>query len=172
MGVLVSLLESNGGEIQGRTTIQKLAYFVHCRFPELDIPDYAPYYYGPFSAGLGQKLARLVSFGFVNETRLVGGYLGYAYALNVDGRKMSSNAKTRHGKEFANIRELVSECKQECDLDIPVLSAAAKIHYLADKEGSMTLDEAVRHAKGLKWIIKEENATRGEALLRKLRLVN
>ena len=171
MGVLVSLLKSNGGEIRGRTAIQKLAYFAHCKFPDLAIPKYAPYYYGPFSAGLGQMLARLVSLGFVNETRIVGGYVGYAYALNDDGEKLSDNARNKHEQEFADIRKLVSDCKQECELDIPVLSAASKIHYLVNKDGPMELDEAVKHAKGLKWIIREENATKGEVLLRKLGLV-
>lgn len=170
--VLLSLLKANGGEIRGRTAIQKLAYFAHCKFPGFDIPQYAPYYYGPFSAGLGQMLAKLVSFGFVNENKIVGEHAGYAYALNADGEKMSDDAAREHEQEFADMSKLVSVCKRECDLDIPILSAASKIHYLIEARGSMSLLQAIKHAEGLQWIIKADNAAKGADLLKKLGLAS
>lgn len=170
-GVLASLLKSNGGEIRGRTAIQKLAYFAHCKFPNLDVPPYTPHYYGPFSAGLGQVLANLVSLGFVNENRVAGGYVGYAYALNQDGQRLSEDAQNENPKDFDDISRTVSVCNDHCGLDIPVLSAASKIHYLITEGGKMTLKEAIEYAEELQWIIKTENAQKGEALLRKLNLV-
>lgn len=170
--VLFSILKSNNGEVRGRTAVQKLAYLAHCTNPELHVPQYEPYYYGPFSAELGQMLAELVDYGFVNEKRLVDGHLGYAYTLTREGERMSDEVATTHKREFDSVSKLVSDCKSECGLDIPVLSAASKIHYLVKTKGAMNLSEAINHAANLKWIIKEENATKGAALLKKLKLVD
>lgn len=170
-GVLASLLKSNGGEIRGRTTIQKLAYFAHCKFPDLDVPPYTPHYYGPFSAGLGQVLANLASLGFVNENVVAGGYAGYAYALSRDGQRLSDDAQNENPKDFDDISRTVSVCKDHCGLDIPVLSAASKIHHLINAGEKMTLKEARAYAEELQWIAKTGNAQKGEFLLRKLNLV-
>lgn len=166
--VLVSILWFDRWGIRGRTAVQKLAYFASCKFSGIDVPQYEPGYFGPHSAGLEQMLARLMSFGFVNENLVAGGYARYAYALSEDGLKMHDDAKSRHEKEFADMRKLVSDCKQECDLDIPVMSAASKIHYMVEKDG-MATDDAARYVRGLKWITDDQDA-RGIRLLSKLGL--
>ena len=165
--VLVSILRFDRWGILGRTAVQKLAYFASCKFSGLVVPPYEPGYFGPHSAGLEQMLARLMSFGFVNENLVVGGYARYAYALNKDGLQMSDNARNKHADEFTGILQLVSDCKHECNLDIPVMSAASKIHYMV-KEG-MTMDDAARYVRGLQWITDDQDA-RGIRLLSKLGL--
>lgn len=164
--VLLWILKSNNGQVRGRTAVQKLAYLAHCKDPQLCVPKYEPYYYGPTSAGLGQMLAKLVSFGFVSETKIVGEYAGYAYALTPDGEQMSEEPAKLHKKE--SVSGLVSDCALECGLDILVLSAASKTHYM-QAEG-MSLSEATEYTRRLRWIMREENASRGARLLQKLNL--
>ena len=167
--VLLWILKSNDGQVRGRTAVQKLAYLAHCKDPQLRVPEYEPYYYGPTSAGLGQMLAKLVSFGFVSETKIVGEYAGYAYALTHDGEQMLEEPAKLHTTEYDSVSRLVSDCALECGLDILVLSAASKIRYLQAEE-KMSLPEATDYTKRLKWIMREENASRGARLLQKLNL--
>ena len=131
--------------------------------------EYEPCYHGPTSAGLGRMLAELLDWGLVSEGRIAEECPGYAYALTRDGERTSAEAESLHKKEFDIVSKVVSDCRSACCLDMTVLSAASKVHRLA-KTGRMTLPGAVRHVGRLGWILREENAARGAALLQKLGL--
>ncbi len=174
--VIESILDANGGEIRGRTAIQKLVYLAHHTIPELEIPQYRPYYYGPFSSELGLALEKLVSYSFVSETKIPGTLNeGYNYGLTSDGQKVIDGVKNEKKEEYNKIKMLVETCKNFCGLRIAPLSYASKIFYMLDAQSDdsekLTVDDAVKNAKKLKWKVSPNNVEDGTKLLEKLGLV-
>ncbi len=174
--VIESILDANGGEIKGRTTIQKLVYLAQNTIPQLEIPSYKPHYYGPFSSELGIALEKLVSYSFVTETKIPGTmYEGYIYRLTTDGQKVIDRIKNETKEEYEKIKELVDTCKVFCGLKTTPLSFASKIFYMlyAHKENheKLTIKEAINNAKELGWNVSSDNVEQGAKLLEKLKLV-
>ena len=78
--VIKAILDSDVDAAIGRTAMQKLAYLAMEKISGLDIPDYRPHYYGPYSAELRRALERMVRYSFVNERKIPGlTYEGYRY---------------------------------------------------------------------------------------------
>lgn len=174
--IIESILDANGGEIKGRTAIQKLVYLAQNAIPELESTPYKPHYYGPFSSELGLALEKLVSYSFVTETKVPGTmYGGYNYKLTTDGQKVIDAIKKEKKEEYEEIRDLVNTCKKFCKLKIAPLSFASKIFYMlnahkGDAE-ALTINEAITNAKELGWRVSSDNVEQGAKLLEELKLV-
>lgn len=174
--VIESILDANGGEINGRTAIQKLVYLAQNTIPQLEIPPYKPHYYGPFSSELGLALEKLVSYSFVTETKVPGTmYEGYKYKLTTDGQKVIDSIKKEKKEEYEKIKGLVNTCKEFCELKTAPLSFASKMFYMLDAhkedDEKLTIDEAIKNAKELGWKVSSDNVEQGAKLLEKLNLV-
>ncbi len=63
----VSGSNQNRDEIIGGASIQKLTYFVQQTCSGLELAEFRPYFYGPFSPEVGMALEDLVSYSFVDE---------------------------------------------------------------------------------------------------------
>ena len=57
-----------GGEIKGKTKLQKTIYFMGVMSGSLRDLGYQAHFYGPFSADVADAVGRLKSVGFVHET--------------------------------------------------------------------------------------------------------
>ena len=57
-----------GGEIKGKTKLQKTIYFMGIISGSLRDLGYQAHFYGPFSADVADAVGRLKSVGFVHET--------------------------------------------------------------------------------------------------------
>lgn len=174
--IIESILDANGGEIRGRTAIQKLVYLAHHTIPQLEVPQYKPHYYGPFSSELGLALEKLVSYSFVSETKIPGTMNeGHNYRLTEDGQKVIDAIKNEKKEDYEKIKQLVDTCKEFCDLKIAPLSYASKIFYMLDAQGKdsekLTTKDAVKNAKELGWKVSSDNVEQGAKLLEKLELV-
>jgi len=172
-GILL-LLDAAGGQISGRTTIQKLGYF--STVTGAIRAHYRPHYYGPYSADVAGAIQTLVSYGFIEERVETPGSPGatpdwkrYTYALTEDGRGLIPGLKQEYAQGAEEVEKIVDICKDAANLDSKTLSWAAKIHYIRTREERfMTSDEIREIAWTLNWDLSEEQIQKGMALLKEL----
>lgn len=172
--IVMAMLDSEAG-IQGRTAIQKLAYLAKELHPDLDVPEYKPHYYGPFSPEVGETLSALVSYSFVSETRIMGSrYLGYEYRLTEYGRDAAEDIRKQFRSGYDAIRELVDRCNKSCGLRIHSLSFASKIRFMQTHRlhegGPMTEAYIKERGRDLGWRMTDQDIDGGIKLLRDLDL--
>jgi len=174
--VIESILDSNDGEVRGRTAIQKLVYLSKAVVPELRVPPYRPHYYGPYCSDLSLALEKMVAYSFIEEVKVPGHmYEGYTYRLTIDGLDLVKSIKVNQKKQYDEIKRLVKTCKQFCELRINPLSYAAKIFFMLESlpknERKMSYQEAVNKAERFGWNIIHEDVEHGVQLLETLNLV-
>lgn len=172
--IVMAMLDSEDG-IQGRTAIQKIAYLAKEIHPDLDVPEYKPHYYGPFSSGVGEALSALVSYSFVSETRIMGSrYQGYEYRLTKYGRDAVEDVKKQFRSGYDTIRGLVDICNKSCGLRIHSLSFASKIRFMQthrrQEDGPMTESDIKERGRDLGWKMTSQDIDGGIKLLRDLDL--
>ena len=171
---VMAMLDSENG-IRGRTAIQKLAYLVKEIHPDLDIPEYNPHYYGPFSTVVDEALLELVSYSFVSETTIrEPRYMGYEYQITEHGRSAVEDVKEQFRSGHDAIRELVDRCNKSCGLHIHSLSFASKIRFMqthrSHEDDPMTVESIKERGKDLGWKIVDRDIDDGIKLLRDLGL--
>ena len=168
-----SILDSNAGKIRGRTAIQKLVYLAKEKIPGLDIPEYKPHYYGPYSPGVSLTLEKMTSYSFIQETTVPSTkFEGYSYELTDDGKEIITQVKNEQKEQYNKISEVVKTCKDVCGLDISSLSVASKILFMQkhDVQEKMSNDELKIRAQKLGWDITDEQIDKGIMLLQELKL--
>lgn len=174
--VIECLLDSNDGEINGRTAIQKLVYLSKQTIPNLDLPAYKAHYYGPYSSAVSIALEKLVSYSFVDERRILNfDYETYGYRLTEDGQQIVEQIKTKNKTSYRKLNNLVNTCKEFCGLRSAPLSYASKVFFTLEElpkaKRSQELGNAAEKAKLLGWDISEDDVSVGTQLLEKLKLV-
>ena len=166
-------LEANGGQIRGRTAIQKLIYFETQKIPELSIEPHVAYFYGPFNRQVAQGLETLVHLDVLSETRLRKGN-SYEYTLLDKGIPVTKQLIEDNERIYKKIKNIIQTCREYCGLNPNPLSFAAKTHYMLTKQEckkGMTKKEAVSMAKEFGWNITEDDVKFGTDLLHQLGLV-
>src|SRR5579863_10430213 len=91
------VLNAMGGQIQGRTKLQKTIYFLGILTGNIDELGYRAHYYGPYSDTVAAAVNRLKALGFVEEGSLQTGMVGE------DGFEIARHdfTLTEQGKEIA-----------------------------------------------------------------------
>jgi len=84
------------GTIYGKTFIQKLFYIFKMQVPGLNLFEYIPYNYGPFSKELNQAVNELIEEEFIQEKRKGDCFL---YQITEEGRKEAKKQKCINAKE-------------------------------------------------------------------------
>jgi uncharacterized protein YwgA len=138
--ILILAASENCTNIKGRTTLQKLGYFI---VNKLNIDnDYIHHYYGPFSPMLTMCLSRLISLKLINEEySLTENDRGlYVYSLTERGKKYCEELINNNKESFNTIKKIVENLKKIKGDIIEALSFAAKIHYIENK-AKTNLDE-------------------------------
>lgn len=168
---LLMTVDANGGSLQSRTAIQKLAYFYTQKIDSFT-PKYVPYFYGPFSSEVASALVDLAAFSFVHEIAYSGFHRGYTYELTPNGKRLATKASKNLPDERQEIENTLNTCKQQCNLRPAPLSYAAKCHYilLNDGKAEYTVEDIKQAGAGLCWNISEDDIGTGIALLDKLDL--
>lgn len=145
----------------GRTSLQKVMYFVGRKL-DRDLGHHA-HYYGPFASAVERETASLVLSKLVEERVqdlgfwTSGGFPAkqYEYTLTNLGTTRISEVVARHHDEVKRIDEVVDGLLEEAGrLDQKVLSAAAKVDYIAREEGRpVSVDDVRSAARDLGWTI-------------------
>ena len=171
--LLIAILHAEPvGEIDGRTTIQKLAYFSSVK-TGIDM-GFGPHYYGPFSPPLASHLENLAAFDFIVEKgrRTIRDRTMYSFSLTKDGEKLAKKIEKNYPREYRIIRNVVNRCYRIVHNNIFVLSWAAKVHYILHQtEKPMTYEEAISTGKLFGWKLSEKEIESAVKLLRALGLI-
>ncbi len=174
---VLALFDASVGRIQGRTLIQKKAYFVSLLSVVDPGLDFNAHYYGPYSAVVDSTVAQLKNLGFLGE-----GCMGYGvssdgfelqrydYTLTADGQKLL--AALRASPEYRSVASAVSKIKKAGDPGYVELSIAAKTYFILDKRGKpMSPSEIRREAeKSFNWTIQPGSLERAVKFLQQVDL--
>jgi uncharacterized protein YwgA len=150
-----------GGQIGGRTKLQKTVYFLGVFTGELEQLGYRAHFYGPYSDLVANAVSRLKSLAFVTESTIGTGSIGadgfeisrHDFSLTEEGRAIASEKAHSNPGEWTKILEAVTRFKTAGDIDYMRMSVAAKTYFMLRESGkpatSVELSESAK-ALGLK----------------------
>jgi uncharacterized protein YwgA len=169
---LLCLLDASGGRIQGRTLLQKRAFFV----TELIGNDFGlrfdAHYYGPYSATVEGTTTQLKNLGFLQESSTGFGTVKdgfevrrYNYSLTDDGEQLLG--RLRDVPEYNIIKNATRRVIDAGDPNYVELSIAAKAYFLLKKKegGKMTMSELVQQAEKYNWNISPDSVDKAVRFL-------
>ena len=174
---VLSLISGFGGQIQGRTLLQKRAYFVaQLAGVSVDL-GFDAHYYGPYSAIVDNSVVRLKSLGFLGEDNVGFGIISggfeikrYDYRITEDGNRILHSIWNKD--DFKRIEKACKAILEAGDPNYFVLSIAAKADYILGKRGkAMTRSEIIKEAEKFDWNIQEQALNSAVDFLEKLGLV-
>lgn len=176
---LITVIDAAGNTIHGRTVLQKLLYFGTVKgFVKA---NYRPHYYGPFSAEVAGVIDQATAMHFLDErtdtsTSANHGqnieWRRYNYSTTSDGKKAMQIIREANHEQVESLRSLVITCKEVANLDVNVLSWAAKVHFiLAKRGGPLTMEEIARTAETYNWTLTPDQIKKASLLLQALALV-
>lgn len=149
-----------GGEIKGKTKLQKTMYFLGVITGHLEDLGYRPHFYGPYSEDVADAVDRLVSVGFVDQEIRGGTAVNefgfeiyrYDFRLNADGKAVAKAKAARDPKLWKKLSEAAGILKRAPNLDYVKLSIAAKTYFmLGEKKSPATMAELADLAKQFGW---------------------
>ena len=140
--IVVSLISMHGGELVGRTRLQKQAYLLDRCGGNLGL-SFVYHHYGPYSFDLVDGLTDACAEGRVNLEERPGRY-GVPYAIF---RLTGNEASDRLGElPVAKVRPLIGRMASASDI---VLELAATIVFLREEAGYLG-DQAIEETKARK----------------------
>jgi hypothetical protein len=161
---VLCLIDAAGGKIQGRTLLQKRAFFV----TELIGDDFGlkfdAHYYGPYSATVEGTTTQLKNLGFLQESSTGFGTVKegfevrrYNYSLTNDGEQLLE--RLRNAPEYKSIKDATSRVLAAGDPNYVELSIAAKAYFLLKRKegGKMTVAELIKQAGKYNWNISPDS---------------
>ena len=170
-----------GGEIKGKTKLQKTIYFMGIMSDSLRDLGYQPHFYGPFSADVADAVGRLKSVGFVHETSEATGFIDksgfeqvrYDYRLSKLGKLIAQKKAKRHPGLWKKINLATRQLKNAGDPDYLNLAIAAKTYFmLGEKKGASSYHELTKLASKFGWSVKPTQVKQAAQFLKKIELVS
>jgi hypothetical protein len=173
---LISLIDANGGEVQGRTLLQKRAYFVSLLTGIKVSLGFDAHYYGPYSATVDGTVAEMKNLGFIEEASTGFGVVSggfemrrYDYRLTPDGECLVE--QLRDSDDYKKIKRASDQIAAAGDPNYIELSIAAKAYFILHRNNSpMTANELAEAAKKFSWEISQESLQNAFRILRNLGL--
>lgn len=176
--LLLLAYEALGGEICGKTNLQKKIYFLGVVL-KLDL-GYGPHYYGPYSPEVAEANANLKSMGYLTESiASVGAYnsLGFEIArhdftLTDEGKAAAEKKRRELSEEWRLVQDAVRTLQLGGEPNYMELAIAAKSYYVLTREGGRaTLEDIRRTAESLGWSVSEADVQEAVRFLERLGLV-
>lgn len=169
-----------GGELKGKTAIQKKLYFLGLLTGMVEHLGYSAHYYGPYSTEVSDAIGEMKSLGFLEESVAGFGFdrtgfevCRYDYKLTPDGEHIAERKAKAYPVPWGKIQskaKLVQEASEQ--VDYMELSIAAKAFYLLTERGGEASDkEIVKLAPSFGWSIKPAEIQKACKFLKKLKLV-
>ena len=169
-----------GGEIQGKTNLQKKIYFLILLMDRVDELGYRPHFYGPYSDDVALAVENLKTVGFVDQN-VVSGFATndfgferrrYDYRLTDASRGVAEAKARQNPKLWGDLQKAVKRLKQAGELDYMKLSVAAKTFFLLGKrKNRATKQELARLAPRFGWHVTAEEIEQAAQYLERLGLV-
>jgi uncharacterized protein YwgA len=173
---LISLIDANGGEVQGRTLLQKRAYFVSL-LTNIEVNlGFDAHYYGPYSATVDGTVTEMKNLGLVEEASTGFGVVSggfemrrYDYRLTEDGKLLVE--RKRASDDYRKIKDALDRISAAGNPNYVELSIAAKAFFILRKNNTpMTTTQLVEAAKKFNWEINEASSQKAVQFLRNLNL--
>ena len=177
--VVLAIVAFNTEEkVEGRTFLQKLAYFLNEKL-SLGI-EFEPHFYGPYSESLAMATNTLVALGFLDETEErflpvsadVFEPRRYTYKHTQAGKKVLRELQRQNSTWLNRVKKTMDEitAKEECNYEC--LSLAAKMFHILKRQGkAMTESELSAAANDLGWKLRNEQIQKAAKFLKELRLI-
>jgi len=173
------IVAAAGERVEGRTVMQKLAYFSGLGLGT--VLGHRAHFYGPYSARVEDGLVLAAVGGDLKETveRMPdwtgsgSDYVKYTYDLTEQGREKVAALRDEHPEESGRIDTAVRAIRNVIpDLNQKTLSSAAKTYLiLAESEGDVSEDRIPELATKLGWKLSQADANQTVEILRQLGLV-
>ncbi len=157
------IVDAAGGKVEGRTAVQKLAYFAGLAIGK-DVGHHA-HYYGPYSRAVESALINESFAGDLDEcVARFPSWSGpdirqYTYELTDQGREAVGELRAENPGLCTKIDKVVGELKRLVPgLPQHPLSLAAKVDYIASQRpGETTVGEIPELAGELGWRVSTED---------------
>ena len=169
-----------GGEIRGKTKLQKTVYFLGLMTGQLDDLGYRAHFYGPYSDEVADAANRLKAVGFIDQSAAGAGSVdrfGFEvsrtdFALIEDGKEIAEAKIAVLPNFWKKLHRAAGVLREAGDLDYMKLSIAAKTYFmLGKKKGKATMAELAELAKQFGWKVTTEQVKDAAQYLNKLDLV-
>jgi len=146
------------GEVDGRTRLQKIAYFV-CEKLGLDL-GFIPHYYGPYSSIVAKTLEDLVATDFIEED-----VIPTSTGRTLFTYKLKSNVKGVSDQK-EEIKNFIGRLSKE---SLDKVIAASKVHYLLKKYKNINSlpDEARKYG----WAVDGNDVSEAIGFLNEIGLI-
>ena len=173
-------LHAVGGEVRGKTKLQKTVYFLGLMTGRIDDLGYRAHYYGPYSDDVADAVSRLRSVGFVDQSAAGCGTVGksgfevcrYDFRLTDDGRQIAEAKAAEMPDVWKKLQRAVAALGKAGDLDYVRLSIAAKTYFmLGKKKGEATMAELAGLARRFGWKVTSHQVKEAAQYLSRLGLV-
>lgn len=176
--VLLLAYDAFGGQISGKTTLQKKMYFLAVKL-DYDL-GYGAHYYGPYSRDVAAANSELKALGHLKES--VSGWgstdpqgfeiARYDYSLTSDGRRIVDRKRRQHPEEYDAIHRAAQEIRDAGEIGYMRLSVAAKAYFLLKRQGGRADLETIKTvARRFGWSVSELDLERAGEFLEKAGLV-
>ncbi|MBC7091359.1 MAG: hypothetical protein H5T50_05555 [Nitrososphaeria archaeon] len=161
--LVLAIIYFAGGKIDGRTKIQKIAYFINEKF-DCKI-TFIPHYYGPYSTSIAKTLEDLVATDFVEEEALItlNDRKFFMYRIK-DGVKNI----LEQNKELYKFKTLVERLANE---NLNNVINASKVHYLYKNSNNKDSNFLIEEAKKYGWNLSQNEVNDSLILLNELELI-
>jgi len=167
------------GQVEGKTKLQKMVYFVGVMTGSLDELGYRPHFYGPYSPEVAGGLNRLQAMGFLDYTKVSSGFRDesgfeqarHDYHLNDDGIAAAKRRAGQHSEEWKGIKEAVNALRSH-EQNYVELSIAAKAFCLLDEKSPATIAELEEIAPRFGWSVTPQELRNALGFLKSLSLVS
>ena len=169
-----------GGEIKGKTKLQKTVYFLGLMTGCLENLGYRAHFYGPYSDDVAEAINRLKTIGAVDQNVRGGGAVDksgfevcrYDFSLNDEGRELAKETAGQNPEFYGKLLKASKVFGEVGDLDYMKLSVAAKTYFmLGEKKGRATRAELARLARRFGWEVTPEQIWDAAKYLNQLGLV-
>jgi len=169
--IVLGIVSATGGKIEGRTYLQKVAYFVA---EIMGIPmGFGPHYYGPYSSAIAAETDSQAAMGRLREdpTSYGSDYVRYSYRLTEEGEKYLKAIELFDPEGFQSVREIVLKITST-GVNYRQLSCAAKLYYLLGQAGGrISREEAKAQGGRLGWDMSDRDVDTAIQVLQQLDLV-
>ena len=168
-----------GGEIHGKTKLQKLVYFVGVLTDSLEELGYRAHFYGPYSDDVANAVGQLKVMGVVDQNVSDWGYdragfevKRYDFRLTDAGTEFAKGIAARVGDASQRICDALNAYAEAGDRDYMALSIAAKTYFmLGQHKGKASKADLVKLAKRFGWTVRPNQVDDAAEYLEKLGLV-
>jgi len=169
-----------GGEIRGKTKLQKTVYFLgslSCFAEEL---GYRPHFYGPYSAEVADAVARLRASGFVDQNVVTGGSVDssgfevarHDFKLTDQGKQIAEHKTKDQPDLWKRITDAATVLRKAGDVDYVKMSIAAKTYFmLGEKKGKASIGDLAELASKFGWSVTQQQLKEAMDFLERMHFV-